>query len=848
MEGVVRSNREIRPTADGWGDFIVLHPLLGTGREMATFYVGARRARDGEIAAECHTSSLMLNHASRSLRQTEAQPRHGKHARLSPEERSRRNADRAARRRQLQRKKETFAELAEQRAARQRVREEEAWLKRKTIRVKVAKADRSKVTRYGGRRHYRQRERFERVVLPSWSNTRFSPQTGLVWRIKGRSMGGQGRSRYRRRECSRFARYCINQAALELAPEAAIFTSIVPPHVSRDSDEFARELVTFLDAAEDLEREIDPTGQLYKSIIVPLPHDISPERRRDIAAAYARQFDRHKLPYLLVLHAPDPGGDQRNYHMHALVLTRAFERVGDYEWTFAKTKTRDLFHPAMLKVWRRYTVNLFNHHLTEAGIARRYTIRAVAPVDKHQGRVRTIERRKAVLAAEEKLVEAKKNRSLSEIVGSCANDLVAIAHRHVEIGRTIGRVRTTMLSEIKIECLAAQKAIGEQRGALQLTVMLADLRRRTLALHERRDRLVARARISTLRKDIRARLVESAKAVDHLGDMSRRAILLRATRELAELSHRVRADRADLVLAARMATQARRIANLRDAIHSTAEINRQGRRRLGKLLRNGGSDAGARVRSMTESAARRQAELRKVHQAALRQRALSLRDALATMRMDVELGRLNLPRPPMTGIIAQAARIGGVDQVPVSGVQRRSTAIGPRPIAAPNRLELSAPLGSMPIDLTMFDSAIRDLPASRVSEIASELGDLRAAIRSNQAHLYRTGPNLRVVTDDPIVRAVVGRILNNPAGKSILLSIGRPTADKATAPVSRQLSLAERERLRSSTPTAVPSLHKSPLQQAPSSEIEPAPTEQAPDIDRDRDDDQAGISRGGAER
>lgn len=617
-------------------------------------YIGRSRATDADVAALCTAASLRIGAITRSMHQTDARPRTGRHSKLSPEEKERRKADRLDRQRKRRRKQETLAEMAEQRAARKRQRNEDQWWKTR-IRVKVPKEERSKVTRSGGRNVYRQRDRFENVVLPQWKASSFQ-QTALVWRIKSRSLGGKGRNRYRRRECARFGRYLTNIAALEAAPDRAILTSIVPLDVRRDSDEFARELATFLSAAEDLETQIDANGQFYKSIIIPLPHDIGFERRREIAQSYARQFDRHNLPYVIAMHAPDPGGDQRNYHLHALVLTRAFERIGDHEWTFAKTKSRDVFHPAMLKVWRRYTANLFNHHLSAIGSDRRYSLRAAKPTAEHQGRVRTIEQRQAANAAAEHVEQAEERRVRSGLLMECAKMIAVVANRHVETGRMIDRTGRVMLDELKARLAATRTQPAAGRRALQHAALLAEVRRLAMAASARKQRLVRLGRSIELRRMLSDLAAHRSLGLDRVNDASR-VMARRLSTELGEMSAKLQTDRTRLRTASLQASQRQSTARIQSLTNDMSEDLAQGRRDLEATVGGVAKRIRYTISHMSSGMARRRAALRSIEQAGVRQRASALQDRIALIRDGIAFQRSSLPLRPRTGVGAQAAAL-----------------------------------------------------------------------------------------------------------------------------------------------------------------------------------------------
>jgi len=404
-----------------------------------------------EIAAWAGAGRRAVGRETRKMNKTSAKDRAGRHLKLAEQERAERAAKRSAQAARRREEAETLKEAAKIRLARRRARkeEEEAGRRRRFI-VQIERPP--KVTARGGRNLYRRHARFERTVLPqrfgSTGDSRLLSR--LVFRIKTRSLGGNGPSRWRRREAARFARYLIRYDALEGTPCESISTNIADAAIDRSSDTFVQHLAGFMVALEEAEIAIDPAGQVYKSIIVPLPYEVELEGRMRIRDALVAPLAKRGVPYIAVLHAPDPGGDQRNYHLHIQVGLREFKHVGPGAFAFAETKNRDLFHPAMLKAWRRFAVSAFNRELASKGSQRRFTLQLSNSTDTHHGRGRTdVERADREKAAEE-LARREAEREVAERTERLAKQFAATVTRmHDLAAQTNVQVRRYLLEKVR---------------------------------------------------------------------------------------------------------------------------------------------------------------------------------------------------------------------------------------------------------------------------------------------------------------------------------------------------------------------------------------------------------------
>lgn len=168
------------------------------------FIVDGEDASSEALRKICKQGSLSAGRQTRRMNATSAKLRKGQHKALSAEEKARRKTDRRRRAEERKAKAEELVDAARMRKARRCAELEEEYLFRRRIRVRTDPDKRSKVTAAGGRSLARSHERFERVTLPVVRRSAAARTSPLVFRIKARSLGGSGRSRWRLGELQRF--------------------------------------------------------------------------------------------------------------------------------------------------------------------------------------------------------------------------------------------------------------------------------------------------------------------------------------------------------------------------------------------------------------------------------------------------------------------------------------------------------------------------------------------------------------------------------------------------------------------------------------------------------------------
>jgi hypothetical protein len=148
------------------------------------------------------------------------------------------------------------------------------------------------------------------------------------------------------------------------------------------------------------------SGRVQVRIIVELPHELTAAQRYEALTDYCRKtFEDKGLRYFAVIHKPDAGGDQRNFHAHIVFYDRPAKRVwemlgktepenrDDLAWDFslkaldknkrvlhpyAQSKSRDMQGGAWIKSARSDWVDTLNTALESAGCTKRHFAQSYA--------------------------------------------------------------------------------------------------------------------------------------------------------------------------------------------------------------------------------------------------------------------------------------------------------------------------------------------------------------------------------------------------------------------------------------------------------------------------------------
>lgn len=170
--------------------------------------------------------------------------------------------------------------------------------------------------------------------------------------------------------------------------------------------------------------ETRKNARVAREVLVALPHELDPEQRRGLAKDLGQLLvDRYGVAAQVALHAPDKGGDNRNFHTHILITPRV---VGPDGFGNSAAKVLDEFKAGAqeLKELRAAIGVRINAALAVASVSERVDHRrlvdqkaeaaqrgdfgAVAQLDRaptrHEGKAVTQARRRG-----ERLPRAKRN-------------------------------------------------------------------------------------------------------------------------------------------------------------------------------------------------------------------------------------------------------------------------------------------------------------------------------------------------------------------------------------------------------------------------------------------------------
>lgn len=140
--------------------------------------------------------------------------------------------------------------------------------------------------------------------------------------------------------------------------------------------EWANDSSQLWNRAEQAETRVNST--VAREFEIALPHELSPSEREILALALTRELvDEYGFAAEASFHAPNPKGDERNFHCHILVSTR---RLGPDGFT-KKTREWDVPHWGggdLVAQWRERYATLENLALEAAGSTARVDHRSHA--------------------------------------------------------------------------------------------------------------------------------------------------------------------------------------------------------------------------------------------------------------------------------------------------------------------------------------------------------------------------------------------------------------------------------------------------------------------------------------
>ncbi len=186
---------------------------------------------------------------------------------------------------------------------------------------------------------------------------------------------------YKPGEAVRHLRYIIRDGAREPGVDGLV------SNISQDPDQLAG----FFAALEELEAHDRANANVYMSLVLSLPHELTPAAREQILRDACALFAEHDLPYAGVLHAPDPRGDQRNFHAHVMFSLRPCVIDGRGRYAFATDKSSDLNDESFIEPFRHEVADIMNAAMARENHPRRFTAlsdadRGLEPRSKRSGK------------------------------------------------------------------------------------------------------------------------------------------------------------------------------------------------------------------------------------------------------------------------------------------------------------------------------------------------------------------------------------------------------------------------------------------------------------------------------
>lgn len=227
-------------------------------------------------------------------------------------------------------------------------------------------------------------ETMARLRVPRPSHVGSDGLSSFHFRWTGRGLGERRRKRshrYRAGEAVRHLRYICRALAREIEDGGLV------SNISRDPEHVAG----FFAALEELEHQSVGDSNVYVSLVVALPHELSSTEREALLEQICSVPAGEGLPYVGVLHAPDPNGDRRNYHAHIMLSLRPAEILADGHYAFHVQKRSELNDGEFIAGWRAQTAELMNAAMERGGHKRRFTPlsnaeRGMAPQPKGSGK------------------------------------------------------------------------------------------------------------------------------------------------------------------------------------------------------------------------------------------------------------------------------------------------------------------------------------------------------------------------------------------------------------------------------------------------------------------------------
>ena len=169
---------------------------------------------------------------------------------------------------------------------------------------------------------------------------------------------------------SRLLPYIFNGAAVDRNER--------PYFVSNVGATFSEALCAF-SHLEQINAAGQKSSKLLMHGILAVDHRQSPDEMMRVGIYWAELTLGSKgLPYAIVLHAPSPDGDERNWHMHIAYSYRPMEWVAEHEWLVGESLRTDLDNAQAMFKMREVFAAIMTASSFATGVNQRYTAKSNA--------------------------------------------------------------------------------------------------------------------------------------------------------------------------------------------------------------------------------------------------------------------------------------------------------------------------------------------------------------------------------------------------------------------------------------------------------------------------------------
>lgn len=129
--------------------------------------------------------------------------------------------------------------------------------------------------------------------------------------------------------------------------------------------DWMRDRAQLWNAVEKIETR--KNSQLSREIQLSLPHELTPDQRRDLVRGFVQeQFVDRGMIADVAIHAPNPKGDERNHHAHIMLTMRELTAEGFHSKKSTPT-ARAWNDKALLEKWREKWAQNQNRELEKRG-------------------------------------------------------------------------------------------------------------------------------------------------------------------------------------------------------------------------------------------------------------------------------------------------------------------------------------------------------------------------------------------------------------------------------------------------------------------------------------------------